>query len=51
MMNDFIIRTLNYIVLMKLLAAIEAKRMTAWKSDGLLIIMVVGFETNTTLED
>jgi len=36
---------------MKLLGAIEAKRMTAGKSDGLLIIMVVSFETNTTFED
>ena len=36
---------------MKLLGAIKAERMTTGKSNGLLIVMVVSFETNTTFED
>jgi len=50
-MSNFIIRTFNDAVFRELFATLEAERMTARKSDGLLVVMVICFETYTTFED
>jgi hypothetical protein len=37
-------------MLVKLLAALEAEGVTAWERQRFFVIVVVGFEANSTLE-
>jgi len=50
-MRDFIIRTLDHLVLVQLLDALETETVTARQTDGLFIVVVVRLEANATFED
>jgi hypothetical protein len=51
MMDDLIIRTLNLLMLVKLLAALETERVTARQRKGFFIIVIIGFEADTAFKD
>jgi hypothetical protein len=51
LMVALIVGTLDYLVLGHLLAALEAEGVTTWQRQGFLILVVVGLEANTTLEN
>lgn len=49
-MHDFVIRTFDDIVLVKLFAALKAEGVTAWKRQRFFVVVVVGFEAYSTLK-
>ena len=50
MVSYFVVRTLNHLVLVELLYALEAERVSTWQGYWFLVVMVVGLETDATLE-
>ena len=50
MVRNFVVRTLYHLVFVKLLGALVAERMAARQGNRLLVVVVVGFETDTTFE-
>ena len=50
-MCNLIVRTLDHLVLVKLLDAFEAERMAARKGNRLLVIVIVRLETNAAFKN
>lgn len=50
-MRYLVVRTLDHLVLVELASTLEAEGVAAWEGDGLLVVVVVRFETDATLKD
>jgi hypothetical protein len=50
-MHNLIVWAFNLLMLEQLFAAFEAKRVAAWKGEGLFFIVVIGFEADSAFEN